>query len=84
VVTGRISIDRIKGVHLGGGVTYMDIRGDLKIEKSIIFAEGRWTPFANYHLEVKYNVFNYDDYVVLNRYYTANVVRVNLAYDLHL
>ena len=38
---------------------------------------------GDYHVEVKYNVYNYDDYILLDRYYTANVVWVNVAWDLH-
>ena len=34
------------------------------------------------NLEAKYNVYNYDDFILLDRYYTANVVWFNVAYDL--
>jgi hypothetical protein len=65
-------------------VTYLDIRRDLDIEKSLVFAEGAYTLRDDYHLEVACNVYNYDDYVLLDRYYTANVLRINVAYDFHL
>jgi hypothetical protein len=84
IVTGRAEFSRIKNLRLAGGVTYLDIGKDLDIEKSMIFAEGSFRVLKDYQLEVKYNVYNYDDYIVLDRYYTANVVRINLAYDLHL
>jgi hypothetical protein len=29
---------------------------------------------------VKYNVYNYDDYLILGRYYTANVIWFNVGY----
>jgi len=83
-VTGRVDFERIKGIRLAGGVTYLNVRRDLDLEKSLVFAEGVYTLRDNYHLEVKYNVYNYDDYVLIDRYYTANVLRINVAYDLHL
>ena len=83
-VTGRVEFDRMKGLQLAGGVTYLDIGRDLDIEKSIVFLEGAYTLANDYHLEVKYNAYNYDDYILLNRYYTANVLRINVGYDLHL
>ena len=36
---------------------------------------------ADHHLEVRYNVFNYDDYLLFDHYYTANIVEVNLIKD---
>ena len=84
IVTGRAEFTRIKNLRLAGGATYLDIGKDLNIEKSTVFAEGTFRLLRDYQIEVKYNVYNYDDYIVLDRYYTANVWRINLAYDLHL
>jgi hypothetical protein len=83
IVTGRAEITRVKNLRLGGGVAYLDIGKDLNIEKSSIFAEGAYTILRDYQIEVQYNVYNYDDYILIDRYYTANVVRVNLVYNLH-
>jgi len=82
--TGRAEFERIQGLRLAGGVTYMDIGGDLDIEKSIVFLEGTYTLANDYSIELKYNAFNYDDYILLDRYYTANVLRINVGYNLHL
>ncbi len=82
IVTGRVEVSRIPNVTLASGVTYLDIGKDLDIEKSLVFVEGAVKLAQRYHLEVKYNVYNYDDYILLDRYYTANVVRVDLGYDL--
>ena len=83
-VTGRAEFGRIKGLQLAGGVTFMDVGGDLDIEKSIVFLEGACTLSNDYSIELKYNAFNYDDYILLDRYYTANVLRINVGYNLHL
>jgi hypothetical protein len=71
-------------LRLAGGATYMKIRENLDIEKSMAFVEGDYALPRGYHLEIKYNVYNYDDYILLSRYYTANVVRINLGYDFRL
>jgi hypothetical protein len=82
VATGRVEVGRIRNVRLAGGVTYLDIGKDLDIEKSMVFVEGALKLAGHYRLEVKYNCYNYDDYILLDRYYTANVVRIDLGYDL--
>lgn len=82
VVTARVETARVPRLTLAGGLTYLDIRGDLDIEKSMVFVEGRLQLPGPYHLSAKYNVYNYDDYVLIDRYYTANVVRIDLGYDL--
>ncbi len=83
-MTGKVDFERITNLRLSSGVTYLDIGEDLNIEKSILFFEGMYTVLDDLHVEVKYNVYNYDDYMILNRYYTANVVWFNVAYDLHV
>ncbi|MDH3457107.1 MAG: hypothetical protein OER90_09720 [Gemmatimonadota bacterium] len=82
-VTGRIDCDYVENLFLRAAVTYLKVEEDLDIEKSILSFEGMYTVADDYHLEIKYNVYNYDDFVVLDRYYTANVVWVNVAWDLH-
>ncbi|GJM44931.1 MAG: hypothetical protein DHS20C21_17730 [Gemmatimonadota bacterium] len=84
VVTGRVDITRIQNLRLSGGLTYLDVGKDLNIEKSILFVETGYTVADDYHFDVKYNVYNYDDYVVLDRYYTANAVWFTFAYDFHV
>jgi hypothetical protein len=79
-VTGRLDIDYVKNLRFTTGLTYMDIGKDLDIEKSIVFFEGEYTLRDTYLLEFKYNIYSYDDYVVLNRYYTADVIWINVGY----
>ena len=82
-VTGRVDLERIKDFRLSSGITFLNVGADLDIEKSILFFEGAYAVRDDIHLEAKYNVYNYDDFVLLDRYYTANVVWFNVAYDLH-
>ena len=82
IVTGRIDIERIRNLRVASGVAYIDIGDDLDIEKSTVFVEAAVRVLQRYRLEAKYNCYNYDDYILIDRYYTANVVRIDLGYDL--
>jgi hypothetical protein len=82
IVTARLEVGRIPNLTVASGFTYLDIGKDLDIEKSMVFVEGALKIADRYHLGVKYNCYNYDDYILIDRYYTANVVRVDLGYDL--
>lgn len=77
----RLNLDPTPSLRLSAGLTYLDISGDLDIEKSIVSIEGRYRLRAGYSLSVKYNTYSYDDFVLLDRYYTADVVWVNFGYD---
>lgn len=83
-VTGRVEVDAITDLKLSGGVTYLDLGQDVDIEKSILSFEGHYDFAHDYFVEVKYNVYNYDDYILLDRYYTANVVWLNVGYNLSI
>jgi len=80
-VTSRVECSRVPRVQLACGVTWLEVTRDVEIEKSILFAELGVRLPANYRLELKGNVYDYDDYVLLDRYYTANVLSIGLAYD---
>jgi hypothetical protein len=81
VLTSRLTFDRVSNLMLAGAVTYLEIGKDLDIKKRIVSLEGEYTIADVYHVEVKYNVYNYDDYILTDRYYEANVVWFNVAYD---
>jgi hypothetical protein len=84
ILTSKVTLDRIPHLYLGAGGTYLRIKKDLDIEKSILFFEGAYTVADVYHFEVKYNIYNYDDYILLDRYYTGNIVWFNVAYDFNV
>lgn len=81
-VTGRIDFEYIKDLRLSFGASYLDIGKDLNIEKSILSFEAQYDFLKDYFVEAKYNCYNYDDYILLDRYYTANVVWLNFGYKL--
>ena len=55
---------------------------DLDVEKSILTFDGQYDLSRDYFVSVRYNVYNYDDYVLLDRYYTSNVIWLNVGYKL--
>ncbi|MCP4573588.1 MAG: porin [bacterium] len=81
-VTARLDLEYFDDLYLATGLTWLDVGQDLDIEKSILMFEGRYDLLEDYFVEVKYNVYNYDDYVLVDRYYTANVVWFNVGYRL--
>jgi hypothetical protein len=84
VVTGRVDVKYVQDLVLGAGVTHYAAERDMDIEKSILFFDGRYSVREDLHFDVKYNIYNYDDFMIRDRYYTANVVWFNVAYDLHV
>jgi hypothetical protein len=82
--TSKVEVDYIRDLKLSGGLTTVDIGKDLDIEKSIFFVEAGYTYDRVYQVDVRYNIYNFDDYLVLNRYYTANVVWVNFGYSFQI
>lgn len=81
-VTARVDLTGIDRLKLGGGLTYLDLGQDLDVEKSILTFDGSYDLTRDYFVSVRYNVYNYDDYVLLDRYYTTNVVWLNVGYKL--
>lgn len=79
-LTARLDVEYFDRLRLSAGATWLDVGQDLDIEKSILMFEGRYDLLDDYFVEVRYNVFNYDDFVLVDRYYTANVVRFDAGY----
>lgn len=80
VVTGRIDADLRGHVTAGAAVTYMSLEEDLDIEKSVLSFNLGYRFDAGFDVDVKYNTYNFDDYLVPGRFYTANVVWITAGY----
>jgi len=79
-VTGRVGVVVDQRIDLKGAVTFLKMKEDLDIEKSIL-SFGAGYRFANgLSADAQYNVYNFDDYLIASRVYTANVVWVNVGY----
>ena len=81
-VTARVDLTGVANLRLGGGLTYLDLGKDLDVEKSILTFDGQYDLSRDYFVSVRYNVYNYDDFVLLDRYFTSNVVWLNVGYKL--
>jgi hypothetical protein len=79
-VTARVDTDVFGHVSAGAAVTYMSLEEDLDIEKSVLSFHVGYRFRGGYDVDVKYNTYNFDDYLVAGRFYTANVVWVNVGY----
>ena len=81
-VTGRVALDFYERVTAVAAIHYITLDEDLDIEKSILSFEVGYRFRKVYDAMVKYNVYNYDDFLVAGRYYTANVVWIDFGYAL--
>ena len=78
--TARLNITFHDRIDTQASVTYFKAGEDLDIRKSIV-SVGLGYHFKNgFSADARYNAYNYDDYLVLARYYTANVVWLNVGY----
>jgi hypothetical protein len=79
-VTGRIDLDIHEKIRGAAAVHFITLGEDMDVEKSILSFELAYVFRAAYDAKVKYNVFNYDDFLVAGEYYTANVVWIDFGY----
>jgi hypothetical protein len=81
VITGRVGVTLFEDLDLKGSLTWLSANEDLDIDKSILsFGAGYRFP-RGFLADVQYNVYNYDDYLLTSRLYTANVVWFNVGYE---
>jgi hypothetical protein len=79
-VTARVDLDLYERITGAAAVHYIDVGEDMDIEKSILSFELAYAFWRTFDAKVKYNVYNYDDFLVTDRYYTANVVWIDFGY----
>ncbi|HET6347667.1 MAG TPA: hypothetical protein VFH88_01155 [Candidatus Krumholzibacteria bacterium] len=80
-VTGHVGVVLDQNIDLKAAVTFLKMKEDLDIEKSILSFAAGYRFDRGFLADVQYNVYNFDDYLVASRYYTANVVWVNVGYE---
>ncbi len=68
----------------GFGATYYRSRRDLDVESFTLRFSGIYNLGSGYNFEAIYNVHNFDDFLVRDRYYTANVVEINISKDISM
>jgi hypothetical protein len=79
VVTGTLQTATWRKTRGTIGGTYYRSRRDCDVEKfGLLFGLRHDLP-SDVHLDVVYQAVNYDDFLVSNRYYTGNIVTVNVT-----
>jgi len=79
-VTGRVGLTVWENLDLTGSFTYLSMEEDLDLDKSIVSVGAAYRFPRGILADVKYNVYNYDDYLLIDRFYTANVIWFNVGY----
>jgi len=86
VLSGDVWSREYRKFTAGVGGTYVRSQQDLDIEKFSVRLSGRYSFAARETIELIYTAHNYDDLAdpspVYSRYYTANIVELNLIYEL--
>ncbi len=75
---GDATTKEYRGVTLGAGATYYRSKRDLDVESFNVRFSGAYRFTDDLRLEAIYNAYNFDDFLVRDQYYTANIVEINL------
>jgi len=79
-----INSAEFKNLTGGFGLTYYRSQRDLDIESIGLRFRGGYKLAGDYRIEALYNVYNFDDLLALNRYYTENMVEFNIIKNFSL
>ncbi len=75
---GDITLKEFCRLTPGFGALYYRSKRDLDIEHFNLRFSGTYRLVSDFELEAIYNVYNFDDFLVSDRYYTSNIVEINL------
>lgn len=78
LVHGDITFKEYRDFVFGFGAVYYRSKGDNDVESFTLNFKGSYNIQKGFAIEAKYNVHNFDDFLVKDRYYTANIVEINL------
>jgi hypothetical protein len=79
-VIARVDADYHETISGAVAVTYLSLGEDIDVDKSLLSFELGYHFGKGFSADAKYNIYNYDDYLVASRFYTANVAWINLGY----
>ena len=65
-----------RGFEVSANGFYYRSKRDKDIEKFKIGLLVAYTIYSDYRAGIEYNVYNFDDFLTLDRFYTGNIVRV--------
>lgn len=75
---GDATSHEYRGLTVGAGATYYRSRRDLDVESFNVRCSAAYRFYDNWRFEATYNAYNFDDFLVRDEYYTANIVEINL------
>lgn len=75
---GDINMNEFHNLTPGFGLTYYRSKRGLDVESFILRFNLAFRFYDDYRIEIRYDVHNFDDFLYLDRYYTANIVEINL------
>ncbi|MBI5266347.1 MAG: hypothetical protein HY851_03860 [candidate division Zixibacteria bacterium] len=81
VLSGHVYPVAYRNLTFDAGGTWYRSRRDQDIEKFNLDFGASYRFPKGHRLEVRYNVFNYDDYHFIDKYYTANIVEISFIKD---
>ncbi len=82
LVYGDVMTQEYRNLAAGFGATYYRSKRDLDVESFTLRFSGDYRIMEDHHLLVVYHVHNFDDFLVTDKYYTANTVEVSLTKDI--
>ncbi len=66
----------------GFGISWYRSQRDLDVESFILRFSAIYNIYPGYKIEGRYNVHNFDDFMVRDKYYTSNVVEIKIIKDI--
>jgi len=78
VFTGSVYPVEYRKVQVWAGATYYRSKRDRNLEKIGGYVGARYTLPRDYQIEAKYKVYNFDNFLVTDEYYTGNIINVYL------
>jgi hypothetical protein len=75
---GDATSQEYHGLTLSAGATYYRSKRDLNVESFNIRCSAAFRFYDDMRFEAIYNAHNFDDFLVRDEYYTANIVEINL------
>ena len=83
ILRGEVRPVPFESIEFAAGVSYLRGHRDQDTEKFNADFTGKYNFGMGHHLQLRYNVVTYDDYMTSRNYYTANIIEISFIKDLH-
>ncbi|MBD3168608.1 MAG: hypothetical protein GF307_03925 [candidate division Zixibacteria bacterium] len=78
LIYGDLYLNEYHDITPGAGIVYYRSKRDLDVESIRLRFSLIWNFYRNFNMEAVYNVHNFDDFLFRDKYYTANIVEINI------